>query len=156
MEITTLARIANAPVTYVEIGNMVYSMKQEIMHGNYNPLDVKLQLKAMEETIKQLQDDEDIRNLILDEAEKHGKAFEWHGAKMSVREVGVKYDYASTGDSEWAILEAEIKELTEKRKAREKFLVSIPEDGTVSPATGELIYRPAKSSTTSVAVTLKS
>jgi hypothetical protein len=155
MEITTLAKIAQAPITYVEIGNLIHFMKQEILSGDANPLDVELQLKAMEETIKQLRSDEDIRAFVLNEAEKHGKSFEWRGAKMSVREVGVKYDYSTSGDSEWALLDAEIKELTDKRKAREKFLQNIPEMGTVSPETGEQIYRPAKSSTTSIAVTLK-
>lgn len=153
-QIKALSTIADAPITYVEIGNLIHFMKQELLSGEYNPLDVKLKLKAIEETVKQLQDDDEIRQFIMAEAEKYGKSFEWRGAKMSIREVGVKYDYASSGDSEWALLDAEIKELTEKRKAREKFLQSIPEDGTVSPATGEVIYRPAKTSTTSIAVTL--
>jgi hypothetical protein len=155
MEITTLAKIAQSPITYVEINNLIYDMKVELLSGDYNPLDVELQLKAMEETIKQLRSDKDIRQFVLREAEKHGKSFEWRGAKMSIREVGVKYEYSTSGDSEWAILDAQIKKLTEKRTAREKFLQNIPEMGTVSPETGETIYRPAKSSTTSIAVTLK-
>jgi len=113
-----------------------------------------LKLKAMEETIKQLRSDEEIRSFVLSEAEKYGKSFEWRGAKMSIREVGVKYDYAASGDSEWALLDAQVKELSEKKKAREKFLQAIPITGTVSPETGEMIYPPAKSSTTSIAVTL--
>lgn len=152
--IKALSTIADAPITYVEIGNLIHLMKQELMSGDYNPLDVELKLKAMEETIKQLRSDEEIRAFVLSEAEKYGKSFEWRGAKMSIREVGVKYDYAATGDSEWAILDAQIKELSEKKKAREKFLQAIPDMGTVSPETGETIYRPAKTSTTSIAVTL--
>ena len=152
--IKALSTIADAPITYVEIGNLIHFMKQELLSGDYNPLDVELKLKAMEETIKQLRSDEEIRAFVLSEAEKYGKSFEWRGAKMSIREVGVKYDYASSGDSEWALLDAQIKELTEKKKAREKFLQAIPDMGTVSPETGETIYRPAKTSTTSIAVTL--
>ena len=153
--IKALSTIADAPITYVEINNAIYLMKKELLSGNYNPLDVKLKLKAIEETVKQLQDDNEIKQFIMAEAEKYGKSFEWRGAKMTVMEVGTKYDYASSGDSEWAMLDAEIKELTDKRKAREKFLQAIPEDGTVSPATGEMIYRPAKTSTTSITVRLK-
>ena len=113
--------------------------KHELLSGEYNPLDVELKLKAMEETIKQLRSDEEIRSFVLSEAEKYGKSFEWRGAKMSIREVGVKYDYSSTGDSEWAILDAQIKELSEKKKAREKFLQAVPASCTVSPETGEMI-----------------
>jgi len=152
--IKALSTIADAPITYVEIGNLIHFMKQELLSGDYNPLDVELKLKAMEETIKQLRSDEEIRAFVLSEAEKYGKSFEWRGAKMSIREVGVKYDYAASGDSEWALLDAQVKELTEKKKAREKFLQAIPDMGTVSPETGETIYRPAKTSTTSIAVTL--
>jgi len=152
--IKALSTIADAPITYVEIGNLIHYMKQELLSGDYNPLDVELKLKAMEETIKQLRSDEEIRAFVLSEAEKYGKSFEWRGAKMSIREVGVKYDYAASGDSEWALLDAQVKELTEKKKAREKFLQAIPDMGTVSPETGETIYRPAKTSTTSIAVTL--
>lgn len=154
--IKALSTIADAPITYVEIGNLIHFMKQELLSGDYNPLDVELKLKAMEETIKQLRSDEEIRAFVLSEAEKYGKSFEWRGAKMSIREVGVKYDYAATGDSEWAILDAQIRELTEKKKAREKFLQSIPDGGTVNPDTAEVVYRPAKTSTTSIAVTLRS
>ena len=153
-QIKALSTIADAPITYVEIGNLIHYMKQELLSGEYNPLDVELKLKAMEETIKQLRSDEEIRAFVLSEAEKYGKSFEWRGAKMSIREVGVKYDYASSGDSEWALLDAQIKELSEKKKAREKFLQAIPDMGTVNPETGEAIYRPAKTSTTSIAVTL--
>ena len=153
-KIHALSAIADAPITYVEIGNVIYEMKAELMSGDYNPLDVELKLKAIEEITKQLRADKDIRAFVMKEAEKYGKSFEWRGAKMSIREVGVKYDYASTGDSEWALLDAQIKKLSEKKKAREEFLQAIPPTGTVSPETGEMIYPPAKSSTTSIAVTL--
>lgn len=152
--IKALSAIADAPITYVEIGNAIHEMKAELLSGDYNPLDVELKLKAIEEITKQLRADDDIRAFVMKEAEKYGKSFEWRGAKMSIREVGVKYDYASTGDSEWAILDSQIKELSEKKKAREKFLQAVPPAGTASPDTGEVIYPPAKTSTTSIAVTL--
>ena len=152
--IKALSVIADAPITYVEIGNVIHGMKAELLSGDYNPLDVELKLKAIEEITKQLRADEDIRAFVLKEAEKYGKSFEWKGAKMSIREVGVKYDYATTGDSTWAMLDAEEKAIKEQKKAREKFLQAVPPNGTVSPETGELIMPPAKSSTTSIAVTL--
>ena len=124
--IKALSTIADAPITYVEIGNLIHYMKQELLSGEYNPLDVELKLKAMEETIKQLRSDEEIRAFVLSEAEKYGKSFEWRGAKMSIREVGVKYDYSSTGDSEWAILDAQIKEFPRRRKPVRSFFRLFP------------------------------
>lgn len=151
----TLAVINELPVDYIGIGNLVYEAKKMILSGDYNPLDIEVRLKAMEELAKQLRADADVRAAVLAEAEKYGKSFEYKGCKINVREGGVKYDYAGTGDSEWAILEAEAKEVAEKKKAREKFLQSIPPEGTVSPVTGEQIFAPAKTSATTIAVSLK-
>lgn len=151
----TIAIINELPVDYVSIGNLVYEAKKLILSGDENPLDIEIRLKAMEELVKQLRGDAEIKAAVIAEAEKYGKSFEYRGCKISVREAGVKYDYASTQDSEWAILEAQSKEIAEKKKAREKFLQSIPPEGTVSPTTGEQIFAPAKTSQTTVAVTLR-
>lgn len=151
----TIAIINELPVDYVSIGNLVYEAKKLILSGDENPLDIEIRLKAMEELVKQLRGDAEVKAAVIAEAEKYGKSFEYKGCKISIREAGVKYDYASTQDSEWAILESQSKEIGEKKKAREKFLQSIPPTGTVSPETGEHIYPPAKTSQTTVAVTLR-
>jgi len=148
----TIAIINELPVDYVSIGNLVYEAKKLILSGDENPLDIEIRLKAMEELVKQLRGDAEIKAAVIAEAEKYGKSFEYRGCKISVREAGVKYDYASTQDSEWAILEAQSKEIAEKKKAREKFLQSIPPEGTVSPTTGEQIFAPAKTTQTALAV----
>lgn len=143
------------PCTWDEITSFVHKVKAEILSGEYNPLAIEISLKAMEETIKCLRGDEEIRKQVLDEAAKYEKNFEFNGVKMQVREAGVKYDYASSGDSEWAILDAQVKELTEAKKKREKFLISLPFEGVASAETGELITPPAKTSTTTIVITLK-
>jgi hypothetical protein len=151
-----LSTITAMPVTYQEIGSFVQRVKAEILSGEYDPLTVEIHLKAMEETIKLLRGDEEIKNEVIKEALKHGeKQFDYHGVKMQVRDSGVKWDYAATQDSEWAILDAEATEISEKKKAREKFLQAIPAEGTVSPTTGEMIYPPSRSAKTTIFVTLK-
>jgi hypothetical protein len=150
-----LSTITSAPCTWEEITSFVHKVKEEILSGEYNPLAIEISLKAMEETIKCLREDKEIRQQVLDEAAKYDKNFEFNGVKMQVREAGVKYDYASSGDSEWAILDAQVKELTEKRKAREKYLCSLPFEGAVSAVTGEFLTPPAKTSTTTIVITLK-
>ena len=67
-QIKALSAIADAPITYVEIGNAIYEMKAELLSGDYNPLDVELKLKAIEEITKQLRADEDIRAFVMAEA----------------------------------------------------------------------------------------
>jgi hypothetical protein len=150
-----LSVIYAAPSTYDEIHNFIYKAKQELLNGDYNPLDVEIQLKAMEEIIKQLRADDDIRQAVLAEAEKYGKSFDYRGCKISVREGGVKYDYASSNDSTWAILQSEADAIAEQKKEREKFLQNLPVEGVADVNTGELITRPPKTSKTTIAVTLK-
>lgn len=143
------------PRTYDEIHNFVYKAKKELLSGDFNPLDVEIQLKAMEEVIKQLRGDDEIKSAVIAEAEKYGKSFDYRGCKISIREGGVSYDYAATGDSSWAMLDAEAKALSEQKKNREKFLQSLPPEGTISPDTGEIMYAAPRTSKTTIAVTLK-
>jgi hypothetical protein len=73
--------------------------------------------------------------------------------------VGTKYDFAHCGDSVIDGLYKEMAELKAKIKEREEFLKSLPPSGLdiVDSATGEVstILKPIKTSTTSIAVTLK-
>lgn len=156
MNMNALSTITAMPCTWEEITSFVHVAKAEILSGDHDPLVIEISLKAMEETIKCLRKDEDIRKAVLDEAAKYGsKPFTFHGVLMQTRESGTKYDYSVTGDSEWALLDAQVKELEEKRKAREKYLQALPYEGAVNPTTGEFISRPAKTSTTTIAITLK-
>lgn len=124
-----------------------------------DPLKVHLQVKCMEDVIKQLNANTVYKRSILEAAEKLGKTFEINAAKFEIKETGVKYDYSQCNDDEMATLLKEQEELTAKIKAREAFLKTVPPKGmaVVMEGTGEVltVYPPAKSSTTSVAVTLK-
>lgn len=149
-----LSIIYAAPSTYDEIHNFIFKAKKELLSGDYNPLDVEIQLKAMEEIIKQLRGDDEIRQAVIDEAEKYGKSFDYRGCKISVREGGVKYDYSVCNDTTWTMLEAEIKAIDEAKKAREAYLKNLPPEGAITPD-GEAVCRPTKTSKTTIAVTLK-
>lgn len=150
-----LSTLYAVPSTYTEINNAVIRAEREAQSGDYHPLDIEILLKSWEEFIKQLRASEKIKELAVNEALKYGKGqFTYRGVKMSVREGGVKYDYASSGDSTWALLQAQAEELAEKKKAREKFLQSLPPEGIFDATTSEHVTPPAKSSKTTIAVSL--
>lgn len=127
----------------------------DLQEGKVNPLDFHLNIKKMEDVIKKIQADPEYMAMVLAEAGKYGKSFERGLAKVEVKEAGSKYDYSKTGDTVYQELEAEETALKAKMKARQQFLQTIPESGTADPETGNMIYRASKSSTTTVAVTLK-
>jgi len=96
----------------------------------------------------------------LESAENVGqKSFQFHNAKFEIKETGVKYDFSKCEDEVLTRLYSQQSELDAKVKSRESMLKTVPAKGMIitDEETGETftVYPPAKSSTTSVAVTLK-
>jgi len=145
--------------TKEERTQLVREIFDEVLNGRINPLELHLRLKSAEEVIKQLTGLEPYKAILLDEAQKHGKSFQYHTAKVDIREVGVKYDYSGCGSSALAELYEKQAAINDAIKELEAYLKPLPTSGiqVLNPSTGEVEthYPPAKTSTTSVAVTLK-
>jgi hypothetical protein len=159
MQIQTAENMAAFAVSKANREELAIQIVEAIDAGELNPLDIHYQVKAMEDFIKVLTGNTRYKDYVLTEGMKHGKSFEFNGSKMEIKETGVKYDYSKCGDPTWDGLETLASDIKEKQKEREKFLKSVPAEGVeiVSNETGEVIkvYPPSKSSTTSIAVTLK-
>ena len=141
-----------------ERASFVSDVVARLESGNADPIKVHLQVKAMEDVVKSLNDNKEYKSLVLDAAEKNGKKFTYQNAEFSIKEVGTKYDYSNCGDTILAADQAQLDILSEKIKSRQKFLQAIGVEGLdIITEDGEAakIYPPSKTSTTSVAVTLK-
>lgn len=135
-------------------------MLTRIDSGEVDPLQVHLQLKCMEDIVKQLTSNTIYKRSILEAAEKYGqKTFQFHEAKVEIKEVGVKYDFSKCGDTVFEMMEQKSKSADADLKQRQDFLKTVPEKGmtTLDELSGEMItvYPPSKSSTTLPVVTLK-
>jgi len=127
-----------------------------LLEGLADPLKVHLQVKCMEDFIKQITSNSVYKDLIVTEAVKYGKTFEHHNAKFEIKEAGVKYDFQNCNDPILKELEDKFSILDTEVKERQKFLKSIKE--SVEVLIGDEIvtlYPPVKTSTTSVTVNLK-
>lgn len=159
MQIQTAENMAAFAVSKANREELAIQIVEAMDAGELNPLDIHYQVKAMEDFIKVLTGNTRYKDYVLTEGMKHGKSFEFNGSKMEIKETGVKYDYSNCGDQEWSAIEVEINRRKELQKEREKFLKSVPAEGVeiVNNETGEVIkvYPPFKTSTTSIAVTLK-
>lgn len=136
--------------------NFAEQITNNLLEGLADPLKVHLQVKCMEDLIKQITSNSVYRDLLVTEASKFGKSFEHHNAKFEIKETGVKYDYKSCGDSILKDLEDELDLLESKIKDRQSFLKSIK--GTIEILIGDelvTLYPPVKTSTTSVTINLK-
>lgn len=142
------------PSNKAEVHKFVKQTKETILSGEENPLKIAVQLRALEDVIKALRSDPEIKDYALEEAEKEPtKQFDAYGAEIIIRETGVKYDYSICNDSILEEKYQELKKLKEQIKDREKFLKSI--DGEIINKYGEPLQAPLKKSTTSVTIKLK-
>jgi hypothetical protein len=160
----TLSNLSLLNSTKAERKAFVEEVMIQLEEGNHDPLKFHVNIKNMEGILKAFTDKKDspliaerYSKLLLDEAEKHGKKFEMYNAAFQVKEAGTKYNYEKCNDPVIASLHAQLAELTEKVKEREKFLQTLPDSGMEVRHGDELItiYKPSKSSTTTVSVTIK-
>lgn len=132
----------------------------KIDSGNVDPLIIHLQVKCMEDILKLLNSNDTYRKSVLDACDNRGeKRFDFHNAKFEVKETGVKYDFSKCEDPILNDFLRQQEEIDKNVKDRQAFLKTVPAKGMslLNEETGEMfiVYPPAKSSTTSVAVTLK-
>jgi len=159
-ELTTTSILALFQTNKEERQSFALDLVSKIEQGEVDPLKIHLQVKAMEDIIKLLNDNTIYKKSILDAAEKYGqKSFTFQNAKVEIKEVGTKYDFSKCNDTEWDLYDQRLLSAKEDLKQRETFLKTIPVKGLeiVDKVSGEMatIYPPSKSSTTSIAVTLK-
>ena len=113
-------------------------------------------LAKMDLLIKEIKDNSNYKDYILNEVSKYGKAHVTaSGTKLEVTEVGTKYDYSLTGDVELKELEEQKAIIEFKIKERQTFLKAIKRPTDVRFG-DELItlYPASKISTTSIKTTI--
>ena len=156
MKIATVTDLSLFETTKAYRQDFAQCVVNGLKDGLSDPLKVHLQVKCMEDLIKQITSHPEDKDLTLDEAAKYGKSFEMHNAKFEVKEMGVKYDYSNCGDPIYNRLAEELAELEKKVKDRQAFLKAV-QPGTELLIEDEVIvlYPPIKTSTTSITVNLK-
>jgi hypothetical protein len=133
---TSLAVFRTLPLTKSGQDNFVTNIIEEILSGNINPVEADLQLKAMEEIIKKIRTDSNVKEYIIDEADKNGKSFELKGVKITVSSRVTK-DFTGCGDPVILSLYDQLKALKLQISAREAMISS-----GVNPETGEVYHSP--------------
>lgn len=124
---------------------------QQVDNGDVNPIDAALQLKTLEEFIKDVR--EKLNKYTIDELYKHqsGKV-NIYDAKIEIAETGVKYDYST--DVVWQKLKQDNELTSSALKEREDLLKKIPAGSQLVDENGEVSTGPSKTSTTSYKITL--
>jgi len=151
-----LSTLTIMPENKESLALYISNLKSEILAGNENPLKIAKLLKILEEIVKTLRDDSEIKEIILKEAEKYKeKTIQNFGAEFCKKEVGARYDYSECNDNEWNDLSQKIHELSLQKKEREQFLNKITPEIIVFNNEGVRIEPPLKTSQTIVNVSIK-
>jgi len=144
------------PETKAEVGTYFTSIKNRVLDGEVDPLTFGRLITGIEKLFSSLKKDVLIKDCILEAAEKYSqKSFEHEGAKYTVKEVGVKYDFTNCQDSVYEEIMAEYKEVAQKKKDREDMLKKIDRETAPFGDDGRQLEPPVKTSTTQVVITLK-
>jgi hypothetical protein len=154
---TALATINSLPSNKEQVTTFSRNLKDEILANTVNALPVLVHLQLIKRALEDVLTDEEVDLHFLKEYQLYDKDEKVviNGAELRQQEVGVSYLYKDCGDPQWEDLNKKIKDLTDKRKDREKFLQNIPYDnGVVDPDTGLFITRAPKKSSTKVIVKL--
>lgn len=135
--------------TQSQIDNFSDQLIQDVKSGEVNPLELILQLKAMEKVTERVK--KEIHENVMTAADKYpGTVFEFMGNKVEKAELGTKYLYETCNDLTYNRLSKELKERTEFLKA-----VKAPTT-IVDESTGETwtILPPKKQSSTGLKITI--
>lgn len=102
-------------ISKTAIESIAANVKEAIESGLYNPLEIALKFKALEEVCKLVKDKS--LNNIIDELYKHPKqTAELQGCKISIMDT-IKYDYSHI--LEWAELEKQRESIVTMQKVLE-------------------------------------
>jgi hypothetical protein len=170
LELSTTSILSLFETTKAERATFVQDIIDRLVNEEADPLKIHLQVKAMEDIINGLTCKDEKKNknyqsaityhkYLLDAAEKYGKKFMLHNAEFSIKEVGSSYDFSKCEDPIITDLLAQQETIKRLVEVRKDFLKALPLPGIeiINEETGEAChcYPPSKSSTTSVAVSLK-
>jgi len=147
---TAISTISVMPSNKAELRTFTAKVKQEILSGSNDVLKVAGMLKAMEELIKELRADKEIKEAIESEAEKYNeKTIDFANFKLT-KSQRATYDYTVCGDDVYNTMIGDFERMKQSIKARESMLLT-----GFDPSTGEAFLPPKKESVTVIAVSLK-
>lgn len=150
-----VAFVSSANLTKEAQGNLVESLVAQVTDGKADAVSAFVQIKAIAEVCEQFLKNPAVGAAVQSAVLVRGKDAAFGGAKVGISST-TRYDYASSGDSQYLDLIKQKDSIANKLKAREMFLKAITEDQTiVDHETGAIvtIVPPTKTVSQSLKVT---
>lgn len=145
----SLSIFSQAPKTKADINDCIAAIKSDFVEGDMDVIAADLFLKKIEELVKGVREDKEVKRIVLQELERYNeKTVNIHGCEITkVSRSNWQYDLCN--DIELQSMEAKKKELDDQIKARQKMLQSmIKEQVMVTPdGSIETVYPASKTYT---------
>ena len=137
------------PLSLREQTQIVNATIIAIKDGTVDPIKTELSLKAMENIIKDIRSNQEVKSITRTESEKYGKTFKKFGAEIE-NSSRTTYKYENCNDAIWNDLKKQEAILKEQIKIREKQLQS-----GIDISSGEVLKQPISSTTSFLKITFR-
>lgn len=134
-----LKKIGIWPINRAGQQELANSLIYPVIEGEVNPIEHIAKMKGLYEALKKAIDDDRVKDAVITETEKYGKKASWNGCEVSLKEVGVSYDFNSCNDPEYIRLIKAKADIDSQIKQRESYLKTVPDGTTIlDEETGEV------------------
>lgn len=150
-----VAFVSNANLTKEAQGNLVENLVAQVTDGKADAVTAFVQIKAIAEVCEQFLKNPAVVAAVQSAVLVRGKDAAFGGAKVGIYST-TRYDYSSSGDTQYLDLIKQNKSIASQLKAREMYLKAITDEQTiVDRETGAIvtITPPAKTVSQSLRVT---
>ena len=135
------------------------TIKSMYLSGDLDPLRVEVGIKGIEDAIKAIRKDPQVRDAVLNALSLYNeKTIDLAGAQITKKNTPAKYEFEACGDPVWERLDAKMKAIANQKKERENFLKALTKmEVVVDQETGEAcdIIPPPKTQGETLAITFK-
>lgn len=131
-----LEKLSNGLSNFKQKNELIRACKDEILSGNTDPLKVEIYLKNIADVVDKIRKDPEVKEYIIQEAEKYGKSFTHLNAKIEVSSKKT-YCYDKCGDTLYNKTKIWLKEREEWLKTMKPDMI-VFDEGTgerLNPAT---------------------
>ena len=150
----SLSIFSQAPKTKADINDCIAAIKSDFLGGDMDVIAADLFLKKIEELVKGVREDKEVKRVVLQELEKYTeKTVNLHGCQISKIDRS-NWQYDLCNDVELQNLETAKKEIDEEIKARQKVLQAMKKEQIVVTPDGsiETVYPASKTYTSSFSI----
>ncbi|WP_148477752.1 hypothetical protein [Parabacteroides johnsonii] len=146
----------SCPINKSDQNDLANRLINTVLDGDINLVEATVKAKSLIEVLTKFVNDDRVKDCTLSEIEKNGKETSWNGARLAIKEVGVKYDYSDCNDPVYMDLLKQKEVIDKQLKERESFLKSLSNRTTiVDDETGEVatVIPPVKMSSQGYTIT---